>query len=115
MTTRVLGEGISKRPERKKDEGLTLNAARPEGEFIFFSDTSHRTVTEFAGPSSDATIVAIAASGGARDVDIGSGNLQLDIRDEELALGTLLQDGDFLLLDDGGNGSRQRAGHRENR
>ena len=86
---------------------LTLNTARLEGEFIVFSDAGHRPVTEFAGPSSDAAAaVARAAGGGARDVDIGSGNLQLDIRDEELALGSLLQDGDFLLLDDGGNSGR---------
>jgi len=30
-------------------------------------------------------------------------DLQLDIRDEGLALGSLLQDGDFLCLDDGGD------------
>jgi hypothetical protein len=83
---------------------LTLNGARLEAELILFSDASHRPVAEFAGSPSDAAVaVAITAGRGARDVDVGSGNLQLDIRDEELAFSTLLQDGDFLLLDDRSN------------
>ena len=81
---------------------LTLDGARLEAELILFGDTGHGSVAEFARPSNDATA---AAGRGARDVEVRSGNLQLDIRDEELALGTL-QDGDFLLLDDVGNGCR---------
>jgi len=87
---------------------LTLNTARLESELIPLGNAGHRTVAEFASSSGDATVaaVAIAAGGGTGDGDIGSGNFQLDIRDEKLALGTLLQDGDFLLLDDGRNGGR---------
>lgn len=81
---------------------LTLDSARPEAELILLIDTGHRPVAELASPSSD---TAITVGRGARDVDVGSGNLQLDIRDEELALGSLLQDGDFFPLDDGGDRS----------
>ena len=80
--------------------GLTLNGARLETELIFFGNAGHGAIAESAGPSDH---IAVAAGRGASDVDVRSGNLQLDIRDEELALGTLLQDGDFLLLDDGLN------------
>jgi len=76
-----------------------------KGEFILLSNAGHRTVTEFTGSLGDVTVAAvtIATSRGTRDVDIGSGNHQLDTRDKDLALSTLLQDGDFLLLDDGCN------------
>lgn len=87
---------------------LTLNRTRLEAKLVLLGDAGHRTLAELAGPSSNAaTAVAIAAGRGARDIDVGSGNLQLDIRDEELAFGSLLQDGDFLLLNDGGNGGWQ--------
>ena len=46
---------------------------------------------------------------------LAGGNLQLDIRDEELALSTLVQDGDLPLLDDGSDRGWERAGHREDR
>jgi len=89
--------------EKMQRMRLALDSARLEAELIFFSDAGHRSIAEFVGSPGDA---AVAVGRGARDGDIGSGNLQLDIRDEELALGTLLQDGDFLLLDDGGDSHR---------
>ena len=46
---------------------------------------------------------------------MGSGNLQLDIRNEGLALGNLLQGGDFLLLDDRNDSGWKRVCHREDR
>ena len=76
---------------------------RLEAELILLVDTSHGHVAELAGSSDDPAAVARRGAG---NVDIGSGDLQLDIRDEELALGS-------LLLDDGGDGGWQRASHGE--
>ena len=96
--------------EQKVRMKLALN--RVEAELVLLVDASHRSGTEFTSASDDPAAVARKGDG---DVDEGNGKLQLDVKDEELALSSLLQDGDFLLLDNGGDGGWQRASHGENR
>ena len=75
MTMHELERKISKSEEiwpkeLTEDDELTFKSRGVE------SNAGRRPIAEFAGPSGDAAAaVARAAGGGARDVDIGSGNL----------------------------------------